>query len=278
MLIYLIDSLVLLNIHISDFDQDLMLECWNAEEHWNSVNMATPDKRAREKQHAKLPSPDGLPSQCPPIVPSSHATWHPSLPISPFPATPACKKNVLLFLSLSECYSDGQGSLSGLSFQTKACCLWRSQILPLRVSAFPFLKWLSSFPSFFFLPNTILSSKLGRTQLKRLHLFPSCAHVNFHPPSFQFTHHLSSSQEPSDRLPQLKPEKVMTNISYMLVKALKPKEEEKGEETVVRSCSYWLSELLKTGEMGFYKNWSPEQLEDCLAGWAPRVLSLCRAY
>jgi hypothetical protein len=82
----------------------------------------------------------------------------------PFPTTgclkyPACKKGMLS--PLSECYSDGWVSLSGLFSLIMTCCFWRLQILSQYVSLFSFCIFLSIFIT---IKKDIQSKYFGVTQ------------------------------------------------------------------------------------------------------------------
>jgi hypothetical protein len=69
---------------------------------------------------------------------SPHPPSQPSYPM-PIPLQPPFSHHKM---PLSECYSDGQGSLSGLLSLIKTCCLWRLQIFFSVCSSF----WLLHFP------------------------------------------------------------------------------------------------------------------------------------
>jgi hypothetical protein len=93
------------------------------------------------------PATSPLMSSTFPILLPNHLTWFPSSSNLPFPPTgclksPACKKGVLS--PLTECYSDGQGSLSSLLALIKTCCLWSLQILSQYMSLISFFIFLSS--------------------------------------------------------------------------------------------------------------------------------------
>jgi hypothetical protein len=96
---------------------------------WNAGmlrNTETAKAGMSRKQHAYLPNPNDLPANVQTLPhPPSQPSYLTPIPLQPpFPhyrmfKTLACKKGMLS--PLSECYSDGQGSLSGLLSPIKTC-------------------------------------------------------------------------------------------------------------------------------------------------------------
>jgi hypothetical protein len=104
-----------------------------------------------------------LMSNASPILFPNHPNPSPSslpLPTTECLKSPACKKGVLS--PLSECYSAGWGSLSGLLSLIKACCLRRSQMWFFSTSSLSFhflLRWQGS--SFWLRTMSVLSLLLS---------------------------------------------------------------------------------------------------------------------